>query len=182
MLILPHFSKKNKEQRENVIGELVQTERDFCRDLKLTWQAFGLDTPEMLERRSIDVASLFGNLKDVIEISEEFLATLQEEVKSKTSADEQMVGRCFLEHAETMKYVYTEYCVNNDRAEQLLEKYESMPDVQKLLQKGVETLQSQVACFNMGSILIKPVQRILRYPLLLNELIKVSQDIILSLL
>ena len=32
------FSKKNREQRENVIGELVQTEREFCRDLKLTWQ------------------------------------------------------------------------------------------------------------------------------------------------
>jgi hypothetical protein len=43
-----------------------------------------------------------------------------------------------------------------------------------MLQKGVETLQSQVACFNMGSILIKPVQRILKYPLILNELIKVS--------
>ncbi len=44
-----------------------------------------------------------------------------------------------------------------------------------MLQKGVETLQSQVSCFNMGSILIKPVQRILKYPLILNELIKVRQ-------
>ena len=59
-------------------------------------------------------------------------------------------------------------------AEQLLEKYEQVPEVQKMLQKGVETLQSQVVCFNMGSILIKPVQRILKYPLMLNELIKVS--------
>ena len=42
-----------------------------------------------------------------------------------------------------------------------------------MLQKGVETLKSQVSCFNMGSILIKPVQRILKYPLILNELIKV---------
>ena len=61
------------------------------------------------------------------------------------------------------------------KAEQLLEKYEQVPEVQKMLQKGVETLQSQVVCFNMGSILIKPVQRILKYPLMLNELIKVSK-------
>ncbi len=74
-----------------------------------------------------------------------------------------------------MKRAYTEYCVNNDKAEQLLEKYESTPEVHRLLQKGVETLQGQVACFNMGSILIKPVQRILKYPLILNELIKVSR-------
>ncbi len=173
----PLSSKKNKEHRENVIGELVKTEREFCRDLKLTWQAFGLDTPELLERRGIDVGALFGNLKEVIEVSDEFLNTLQEEVKSKTSADEQMVGKCFLKNAETMKKVYTDYCVNNDRAEQLLEKYEAATEIQRLLQKGVETLQSQVACFNMGSILIKPVQRILKYPLMLNELIKVCNKV-----
>ena len=35
------------------------TEREFCRDLKLTWQAFGLDTPEVLEQRQVDVQGLF---------------------------------------------------------------------------------------------------------------------------
>lgn len=157
-----------------MIGELVITEREFCRDLKLTWQAFGLDTPTMLEQRAVDVPVLFGNLNEVIEVSEKFLDTLQEEVKSKSNAAEQMVGKCFLQHAEAMKNVYTEYCINHDKAEQLLEKYEGIQDIQRLLQKGVETLQSQVACFNMGSILIKPVQRILKYPLMLNELIKVN--------
>ena len=33
-----------------------------------------------------------------------------------------MVGRCFLQHSEAMKSVYTEYCINHDKAEQLLEK------------------------------------------------------------
>ena len=59
-----------------------------------------------------------------------------------------MVGKCFLRHAEAMKRAYTDYCVNNDRAEQLLEKYEASPEVQRLLQKGVETLQSQVRLLN----------------------------------
>ena len=130
----------------------------------------------MLELRSIDVGTLFGNLKDVIEVSDSFLDTLQHEVKSKECASEQMVGKCFLKHSERMKKVYTEYCVNNDKAEQLLEKYEQIPDIQRMLQKGVETLQSQVSCFNIGSILIKPVQRILKYPLILNELIKCTEN------
>ena len=47
-----------------------------------------------------------------------------------------------------MKRAYTDYCINNDRAEQLLEKYETVPEVQRLLQKGVETLQAQVEFFN----------------------------------
>ncbi len=100
---------------------------------------------------------------------------MQQEVKSRECPAEQRVGRCFLAHADSMKRIYTDYCVNHDKAEQLLEKYDSVPEVQKLLQRGVETLQGQVACFNMGSILIKPVQRILKYPLMLNELIKVSE-------
>ena len=75
----PYFcsSRKNRERRENVISELVVTEREFCRDLKLTWQAFGLDTPAMLEQRGVDVPTLFGNVGDVIDISERFLDTLQ---------------------------------------------------------------------------------------------------------
>jgi len=126
-----------------VIAELARTEAEFCRDLRLTWHAFGLDTPEMLERRGVDVPALFGNLADVIDVSEKFTETLQLEVKSRSCPGEQRVGRCFLEHAEAMKKAYTDYCVNNDRAEQLLERYETTPEVHRVLQKGVETIQSQ---------------------------------------
>ena len=167
---------KNKERRENVIKELEITERDFCRDLKLTWQAFGLDTPAMLEQRNVDVSSLFGNLSDIIEVSESFLESLQLEAKNKTSVSEENVGSCFLQHADAMKTAYTDYCVNHDKAEQLMEKYEAIPDISRLLQRGVETIQAQVSCFNMGSILIKPVQRILKYPLILNELVKCTEE------
>ena len=69
------------------------TERDFCRDLKLTWQAFGLDTPAMLEQRNVDVNSLFGNLSDIIEVSESFLESLTIEAKNTSSVSEQNVGR-----------------------------------------------------------------------------------------
>ena len=75
-----------------------------------------------------------------------------------------------------MKTAYTEYCITHDKAEQLMERYDSDPGISRLLQRGVETIQAQVSCFNIGSILIKPVQRILKYPLILNELIKVQID------
>ena len=34
--------RRNREQRENVLGELVLTEREYGRDLKLTWQVVTL--------------------------------------------------------------------------------------------------------------------------------------------
>lgn len=40
----------------------------------------------------------------------------------------------------------------------------------------MEQLRTEISCFNMGSILIKPVQRILKYPLILNELLKCTED------
>ena len=40
----------------------------------------------------------------------------------------------------------------------------------------METLRAEISCFNMGSILIKPVQRILKYPLILNELLKCTEE------
>ena len=46
----------------------------------------------------------------------------------------------------------------------------------QVLQQGVESLRAEISCFNMGSILIKPVQRILKYPLILNELLKCTEE------
>ena len=53
-------------------------------------------------------------------------------------------------------------------------QYKENKEIMVVFDKGVETLRRQVTCFDMDSILIKPVQRILKYPLLLHELIKVS--------
>jgi len=42
-------------------------------------------------------------------------------------------------------------------------------------------MRQHMSVFDLGSILIKPVQRILKYPLLLNELIKVHRTFVYSL-
>ena len=40
--------RRNREQRENVLGELVLTEREYGRDLKLTWQVVFLMTGKII--------------------------------------------------------------------------------------------------------------------------------------
>lgn len=167
--------KKKQEQRQNVISELVFTEKEFVRDLKITYETFNLHNPQSLESRGINVEVVFGNILDVMHLAEDLLDKLQFAMKGK-SDDEQCVGPCFLELAERMKTVYGQYCMNHDEALLLLEKYESDEGIQKIFNKGLETLRYQIACFDMGSILIKPVQRILKYPLILNELIKCTED------
>ncbi|CAB3363327.1 Hypothetical predicted protein [Cloeon dipterum] len=167
--------KKNEEQRQNVITELVLTEKDFGRDLKITYETFNLHDPKHLEARGIDANLLFGNILEVIKVSESLLDKLILAMKGK-SEDEQLIAPCFLEMAEEIRVVYTNYCTNNDNSLALLMKYADSEDIQKVFRKGIETLQMQVSCFDMSSIIIKPVQRIMKYPLILNELYKSTHE------
>lgn len=59
------YRKKIKEQRERVLKELLVTEREYCRDLRLTVEVFQLHDPYQLERKGVDVSTLFGNILEV---------------------------------------------------------------------------------------------------------------------
>jgi hypothetical protein len=62
MILCFCFRKKNAEQRQNVITELVLTEKEYVRDLKITYEIFNLHNPRLLEARGIDVKVVFGNI------------------------------------------------------------------------------------------------------------------------
>ena len=166
--------RRNTEQRENILRELVTTEREYLRDLTLLAEAFSLDCPGHTEVEGLDV-KLFGNLRQVIGLSQQFLSSLQPEGDSGMP-EVRLVASSFRQHSASMKAVYNTYCLNHDKAESLLSKYEATPATQKSLSQGLERIRNDVACFNLESILIKPVQRILKYPLILNELVKVTED------
>jgi len=52
-------------------------------------------------------------------------------------------------------------------------QYESSDEALNYINEMLSAMRQHMSVFDLGSILIKPVQRILKYPLLLNELIKV---------
>ena len=53
-------------------------------------------------------------------------------------------------------------------------QYESSDEALNYINEMLSIMRQHISVFDLGSILIKPVQRILKYPLLLNELIKVT--------
>jgi len=53
-------------------------------------------------------------------------------------------------------------------------QYESNDEALNYINEMLSKMRQHMSVFDLGSILIKPVQRVLKYPLLLNELIKVS--------
>ncbi|XP_043283380.1 dynamin-binding protein-like [Venturia canescens] len=173
--VTPTEKQKRADKRQNVISELVITEKEYVRDLKMTYEIFNLHNPCILESRGIDVATLFGNLLEVIQVAEELLDLVLRAMKG-CDEDYQTIAPCFLKMADKLRSTYEKYCGNHEAALYLLKKYEENRDIMKIFDEGIETLRRQVVCFDMSSILIKPVQRILKYPLMLHELIKCTEE------
>ncbi|XP_066457225.1 dynamin-binding protein isoform X3 [Eleutherodactylus coqui] len=154
------------EKRSKVIEELLQTERDYLRDLETCVEhiMIPLQTPQLA---NVDFDVLFGNIHSVICVSKTLLGALE-------NCDS--VGLIFLEQRLELESVYKEYCQNHEETIALLEAYEKNERFQRSLQECMETVKSlyqewgRTNYINLGSFLIKPVQRIMRYPLLLMEL------------
>ncbi|XP_029465935.1 dynamin-binding protein isoform X2 [Rhinatrema bivittatum] len=160
------------EKRSKVIEELLQTERDYLRDLETCVEQIMLPL-QRAQIHNVDFDGLFGNIHAVINVSKKVLAALE---TSDT------VGTVFLDHRAELEDVYKDYCQNHEDAIALLEGYEKDDKIQKQLLEYLETLKSlyrEWGCtnyINLGSFLIKPVQRIMRYPLLLMELLNATPE------
>ncbi|KAK1333552.1 hypothetical protein QTO34_005937 [Cnephaeus nilssonii] len=160
------------EKRAKVVEELHQTERDYVRDLEMCIERIMVPL-QQAQIPNIDFEGLFGNMQMVIKVSKQLLADLE---------ISDAVGPVFLDHRDELEGTYKVYCQNHDEATSLLEIYEKDERIQKHLQDAVAELKSlynEWGCtnyINLGSFLIKPVQRVMRYPLLLMELLNSTPE------
>uniref|UniRef100_A0A8C5PMV8 Dynamin-binding protein n=1 Tax=Leptobrachium leishanense TaxID=445787 RepID=A0A8C5PMV8_9ANUR len=161
------------EKRSKVLEELLQTERDYLRDLEACVEHIMVPLQATQQLVNVDFDVLFGNIHTVIHVSKRLLGALE-------NCDS--AGVLFLEQRGDLENVYKEYCQNHEECIALLEAYEKDERFQKHLMDCMETMKSlyrEWGCtnyINLGSFLIKPVQRIMRYPLLLMELLGATPD------
>ncbi|XP_008268549.2 dynamin-binding protein isoform X2 [Oryctolagus cuniculus] len=160
------------EKRAKVVEELLQTERDYIRDLEMCIEHIMVPL-QQAQAPNIDFEGLFGNMQMVIKVSKRLLAALE---------ISDAVGPVFLDQRDDLEGTYKVYCQNHDEAISLLEVYEKDEKIQKHLQDALADLKSlynEWGCtnyINLGSFLIKPVQRVMRYPLLLMELLNSTPE------
>ncbi|NXU80698.1 DNMBP protein, partial [Oreotrochilus melanogaster] len=160
------------EKRSKVIEELLQTERDYIRDLEMCVERMMVPM-QQAQMQNIDFEGLFGNIHMVISFSKQLLSTLE-------ASD--AIGPVFLAQRAELESIYKVYCQNHDEAIALLETYEKDEKMQKLLLDLLGSLRSLYSewgstnYINLGSFLIKPVQRVMRYPLLLMELLSATPE------
>ncbi|KAB5555604.1 hypothetical protein PHYPO_G00036070 [Pangasianodon hypophthalmus] len=160
------------EKRSKVIEELLQTERDYIKDLNMCKTHIILPLQKK-EVQNVDFDGLFGNIDSVIDLSTRLEEALQ---------DTDSIGKVFLDFKSELEQVYKVYCQNHDDAIALLESYEKDENIQKQVLECLEKLRAiyhewgKTNYINLGSFLIKPVQRVMRYPLLLMELLNATPE------
>ncbi|KAL7372485.1 hypothetical protein ABVT39_017271 [Epinephelus coioides] len=154
------------EKRSKVIEELLQTEKDYIKDLQMCVEEI-IEPLQRKQVKNVDFEGLFGNISSVIDLSQRLFETLQ---------DSDSIGTVFLGFKAELEEVYKIYCQNHDDAISLLETYEKDENIQRHVLECLERLRGKTNYINLGSFLIKPVQRVMRYPLLLMELLGATPE------
>uniref|UniRef100_A0A8C6AVX3 DH domain-containing protein n=1 Tax=Monodon monoceros TaxID=40151 RepID=A0A8C6AVX3_MONMO len=149
---------------------LLDTERVYVEELLCILEGYAaeMDNPLMTHLISTGLQNkkdvLFGNMEEIYHFHNRiFLRELENYIDCP-----ELVGRCFLERMEQFQ-VYEKYCQNKPRSESLWRQCSDCPFFQECQKKLDHKL-------SLDSYLLKPVQRITKYQLLLKEMLKYSKS------
>ncbi|XP_030007571.1 guanine nucleotide exchange factor DBS isoform X1 [Sphaeramia orbicularis] len=169
-----HASLSEEEEnlavlRRHVMNELLETERAYVDELLCVLEGYAaeMDNPTMAHLIPSTLLSkkdiLFGNMSEIYQFHKR---TFLKDLEAYTDCPE-LVGRCFLERMKDLQ-IYEAYCQNKPRSESLWRQCSDCAFFQECQKKLEHKL-------GLDSYLLKPVQRITKYQLLLKELLKYSK-------
>ncbi|XP_070843359.1 pleckstrin homology domain-containing family G member 1 isoform X2 [Chaetodon trifascialis] len=148
---------------DRVVQEILDTERTYVRDLRSIVEDYleSISNQSRLALSSEDKGSLFGNIQDIYHFNRDLLHDLE-----KCNADPVAIAECFVSKSEEF-HIYTQYCTNYPRSVAVLTECMRNKALAKFFRERQESLKHSLP---LGSYLLKPVQRILKYHLLLHEI------------
>uniref|UniRef100_A0A3Q3IJQ2 protein-glutamine gamma-glutamyltransferase n=1 Tax=Monopterus albus TaxID=43700 RepID=A0A3Q3IJQ2_MONAL len=148
---------------QRVLEELVLTEREYVRSLGyiLTHYLPLLDRPDIPQDLRGKRGVIFGNLEKLYDFhSHYFLPELE-----ACQGEPAMVARCFLRHSESFG-LYALYSKNKPQSDALI--LHRRHDIFKKKQQELEDMM------DLSSYLLRPIQRISKYSLLLQDMLTLA--------
>ncbi|XP_069472768.1 kalirin isoform X8 [Ambystoma mexicanum] len=149
--------------RKFVLNELVQTEKDYVKDLGIVVEGF----MQRIEDKGVpeDMAGkekiAFGNIHQIYDWHKDFFMAELE----KCLQDPERLAQLFIKH-ERRLHMYVVYCQNKPRSEYIVAEYDTF----------FEDLKQEInQRLTISDFLIKPIQRITKYQLLLKDFLKYSE-------
>lgn len=170
----------NAQKLRKVIFELLDTEKNYVKDLECMIERY----LEPLKQESFlsqdDIDCLFGNIQEILEFQKIFLQSLEQSIDVNILTYNSIaqfrnalfsIGGSFLYYSNHFK-VYGSFCANHSKAQKQL-KPENNPKLEQFL---IARNPKQQHSSSLESYLIKPIQRILKYPLLLKQLLNYADS------
>lgn len=152
------------DDRSKVFKEIIESERKYVQDIELLCQYKDeLIQQDLISNEHIHI--LFPNLNEIIDFQRRFLNGLECNINVPTKY--QRIGSIFIHAASGPFKSYEPWTVGQLAAIDLINKESSnLRKSSSLLDPG----------FELQSFILKPIQRLCKYPLLLKELIKASTE------
>uniref|UniRef100_A0A7E4VX50 Rho guanine nucleotide exchange factor 25 n=1 Tax=Panagrellus redivivus TaxID=6233 RepID=A0A7E4VX50_PANRE len=159
-------AEEARYKRQFVIQELVETERDYVTDLLLIVNGYmqllsEQDLPEDLQGKD---KIIFANIQQILEFHQQIFV---KEIE-KCLENYQAAGLAFVKYERRLHSYYVKYCQNKPKSDFLMaqEQFEQFFNETRLKLGEKRTLTD---------LLIKPVQRIQKYQLLMRDIVKYTQ-------
>uniref|UniRef100_A0A493TGF9 DH domain-containing protein n=1 Tax=Anas platyrhynchos platyrhynchos TaxID=8840 RepID=A0A493TGF9_ANAPP len=150
---------------QRVLLEIVESERTYARDLRGIVEGYlgKIIDAEEPPLRPEQVSALFGNIEDIYELSSNLLQSLE-----SCACDPVAVAVCFVTRSQEFD-IYTQYCNNYPNSVAALSECMRSKQQARFFRECQEQMRHALP---LGAYLLKPVQRILKYHLLLQEIAK----------
>uniref|UniRef100_A0A668A3W6 Kalirin RhoGEF kinase n=1 Tax=Myripristis murdjan TaxID=586833 RepID=A0A668A3W6_9TELE len=159
--------RKSARKKEFIMAELLQTEKTYVRDLHECLETYLWEMTSGVEEIPVGIVNkehiIFGNIQEIYDFHNNIF--LKELVNYEQLPED--VGHCFVTWADKF-HMYVNYCKNKPDSSQLILEHAGtfFDDVQ----------QRHGLANSISSYLIKPVQRITKYQLLLKELLSCCEE------
>ncbi|XP_050164598.1 probable guanine nucleotide exchange factor MCF2L2 isoform X5 [Myiozetetes cayanensis] len=170
VLVTSESDENLSTRRSHIINELIETERVYVEELQSIIEGYAseMDNPNLLHLIPSALQNkkeiLFGNLPEIYEFHNRiFLKEIENCIENP-----ELLARCFLKRKEDLQ-IYEKYCQNKPRSEALWRQCGDSIFFQECQRKLDHKL-------SLDAYLLKPVQRITKYQLLLKEMLKCSKN------
>ncbi|XP_071405369.1 rho guanine nucleotide exchange factor TIAM2 isoform X6 [Pithys albifrons albifrons] len=176
-----HLSDADRLRK--VIQELMDTEKSYVKDLSCLFELYLEPLQNETFLTQDEMESLFGSLPEMLDFQKVFLETLEDGISSSSDFNTLetpsqfrkllfSLGGSFLYYADHFK-LYSGFCANHIKVQKVLERAKTDSAFKTFLDARNPTKQHSST---LESYLIKPVQRVLKYPLLLKELVSLTDN------
>lgn len=167
--VTPGGTKRKLTRREHILRELVDTERHYVHHLQ-NLQAMKKELEEVGALTGDAIHNIFLNLNNLLDFAQRFLIRIEQQ--HELPEEQQDWGSLFIRYQEPFKQ-YEPFIANQRRCEATCTK-----EWDKMVATARSTLTEQMLANPtiLNGFLLKPFQRLSKYPLLLRDLEKQTES------